>query len=237
MTDFALHRAQIELDISAVAHQWGRHDKPMLMAVSKMQELSALQKAVEAGQRLFGENRVQEAYAHWVDSGLREQHPDIELHLIGPLQSNKTKQAVALFDVIQTLDRISLADALAEEMAKQQRVCSCFIQVNTGDEKQKAGVSVREFEQLYRHATENAGLQVTGLMCIPPAEDLPAPHFALLANLGQQYRLPELSMGMSADYRQAIPLGATIVRVGTALFGARPHQEDIITPLAEEPVA
>lgn len=209
-------------EIAATSKQWGRQpDACRLMAVSKMQPIPALQEALASGQRLFGENRVQEAHAHWQESGLLAAHPNIELHLIGPLQSNKAKAAVALFHTIQTLDRISLADALAAECAKQNKRMACFIQVNTGAEPQKAGVALSDFEALYRHATEIAGLHVTGLMCIPPAHQLAAPHFALLANLAKAYNLPELSMGMSADYKQAIGLGSTIVRVGTALFGAR----------------
>lgn len=210
-------------DIAATAAQWGKKpDACRLMAVSKMQPIPALQEALASGQRLFGENRVQEAQAHWQESGLLAAHSDIELHLIGPLQSNKAKAAVTLFHTIQTLDRISLADALAAECAKQNKRITCFIQVNTGAEPQKAGVALSDLETLYRHAVEVAGLHITGLMCIPPADQLAAPHFALLANLANAYNLPELSMGMSADYKQAIGLGSTLVRVGTALFGARP---------------
>lgn len=219
---FAAARAEILEDIAHQAALWHRDPAGIrLMAVSKTQSHESLENAIACGQRLFGENRVQEAQAHWAQSGLLDCTPDLDLHLIGPLQSNKVKAAIGLFSTIQTLDRISLADALADALAKQNRKIACYIQVNTGEEGQKAGVAIKDLEMLYRHATENAGLSVTGLMCIPPASALASPHFALLANLAKHFNLPELSMGMSADYKQALPLGATIIRIGTALFGAR----------------
>ncbi len=171
------------------------------------------------GHRLFGENRVQEALEHWC--ALKEAFQDITLHLVGPLQTNKVKEAVALFDVIETLDRPKLAQALQKEMEKQGRNIPCLIQVNTGNEPQKAGVSVEELPGFLSYCQKECGLNIKGLMCIPPANEPPAMHFALLAKLAKDHGLKELSMGMSADFEKAIPLGATYVRVGTALFGDR----------------
>lgn len=189
-----------------------------LVAVSKNQNDAALDDALKAGQRLFGENKVQEAYAHWEKR--RAQYPDLRLHLIGPLQTNKADDAVALFDVIETLDRPKLVDALMRAMKKQSRLISCFIQVNIGAEEQKAGVDPAQLEELLRYARAQ-GLSVTGLMCIPPVDEDPVPYFKMLRNMAQELNLPECSMGMSADYERAIEQGATIVRVGTALFGVR----------------
>lgn len=189
-----------------------------LVAVSKMQEAPALTAALAAGQRVFGENRVQEAQAHW--AALKPATPDLRLHLIGPLQTNKAADAVALFDVIETVDRPKLADALAAAMAKQGRALPCYIQVNTGAEPQKAGVAVDGADALLAHCRA-VGLNVRGLMCIPPADGDPAPHFALLAGMAARMGLPDISMGMSADFELAIRHGATHVRVGSALFGAR----------------
>jgi pyridoxal phosphate enzyme (YggS family) len=189
-----------------------------LVAVSKLQPADRVTAALAAGQRLFGENRVQEAKGRWGE--LRSQYPDLRLHLIGSLQSNKAKDAVALFDCIETVDRESLADALVKEMEKQKRMLPCFIQVNTGEEAQKGGVIPDELPGLLEHCRK-IGLEIRGLMCIPPLNEPPAPHFALLRKLAARHNLPELSMGMSADYEQAIALGATYIRVGTALFGER----------------
>jgi PLP dependent protein len=191
-----------------------------LVAVSKVQPEERIEAALAAGQRVFGENRVQEAQSHW--QSRRERFPDLRLHLIGPLQTNKVKDAVALFDVIETIDREKLAAALAGEMAKQSRKLPCFIQVNTGAEEQKAGVLPgEELEALYRACTETHGLNIVGLMCIPPVEEPPPLHFALLADWARRLGLAQLSMGMSQDYEQAIHFGATHVRVGSALFGER----------------
>lgn len=247
--DIAANIAAIRDRIDKVCGQYGRDPAGVnLVAVTKTQSAEKIRAALTAGQRLFGENRVQEAKAHWesldlptpltsplppmgggiVGGGLSEEgrqtlrslYPDVKLHLIGPLQTNKVKEAVALFDCIETLDRPALVAALAKEMEKQGRRIPCFIQVNTGAEPQKAGVSVEELPALLKEAQE-AGLQVTGLMCIPPADEPPAPHFSLLQKLAQRHGLKNLSMGMSGDFEKAIPLGATHVRIGTALFGER----------------
>ena len=192
-----------------------------LVAVSKTVPQQGIRQAIAAGQRLFGENRVQEAQAKFPP--LKREYPDLELHLIGPLQTNKVKEAVALFDVIQTLDRVRLADALAAERDKTGRCPSLFLQVNTGEEPQKAGVLPRETASLIDHARK-LDLPLEGLMCIPPAGDDAAPHFAFLAKLARDHGLKNLSMGMSGDFEMAVKFGATHVRVGTAIFGMRtPH--------------
>jgi len=189
-----------------------------LLAVSKTVPAERIREAIAAGQRLFGENRVQEAQAKF--PAFKGEAPDLELHLIGPLQTNKVKDAVALFDVIQTLDRARLADALAAERQKQGRCPRLFLQVNTGEEPQKAGVMPREAASLIAYACK-LELPLVGLMCIPPAEDDAAPHFAFLAKLARDHGLSQLSMGMSGDFELAVRFGATHVRVGTAIFGAR----------------
>jgi pyridoxal phosphate enzyme (YggS family) len=189
-----------------------------LVAVSKTVPEPGIREAIAAGQRLFGENRVQEAQGKY--TALKQQYPDIDLHLIGPLQSNKVKEAAALFDVIQTLDRPKLAEALAQERDKSGRCPRLFLQVNTGEEPQKAGALPRETTGLIEQARKLA-LPLEGLMCIPPAEDDAAPHFALLAKLARDHGLTQLSMGMSGDFELAVKFGATHVRVGTAIFGAR----------------
>lgn len=189
-----------------------------LIAVSKTHEAPAIAPLIAAGQRVFGENRVQEAQAKW--PALREATPDIELHLVGQLQSNKADDAVALFDAIHSLDRPSLVAALAKAMDRHDRRPACFVQVDIGDEPQKGGVAVSELPALLAEA-RSAELPVIGLMCVPPLELEPAPWFALLAKLADDNGLPGLSMGMSGDYETAVTLGATHVRVGTALFGAR----------------
>lgn len=190
-----------------------------LVAVTKMQGAESLEAALSFGHRLFGENRVQEARNHWLP--FKGQYPDIKLHLIGPLQTNKAADAVALFDCIETLDREKLALALSGEMEKQGRRLPCLIQVNTGEEEQKAGIAPAALPDFLSFCREECGLTVTGLMCIPPADEPAALHFALLKKLAQNLALKELSMGMSADFEKAIALGATYVRVGSALFGTR----------------
>jgi len=189
-----------------------------LIAVSKTQGHDTILPALIAGQRLFGENRVQEALQKW--PALREMYNDIELHLIGPLQSNKVREAVMLFDAIHTLDRPKLADALRAAMDKTGRSPFLFVQVNTGEEPQKAGVSPLEADALIEQARK-LGLPLKGLMCIPPVSENHAPHFALLASIAKTHDLPLLSMGMSEDFEMAIRYGATHVRVGSAIFGAR----------------
>jgi len=190
-----------------------------LVAVSKTFPADVIEPVLAAGQRVFGENYVQEAKAKW--PGLRERYPDVELHMIGPLQSNKAKEAVELFDVIHTLDRPSLAEALAKEIAKQGRTPRLLVQVNTGEEPQKGGVTPGEADAFLEACRSKYGLQVEGLMCIPPAEEPPSPHFALLNTIARRNGLKVLSMGMSADFDEAIQLGATHVRVGSAIFGVR----------------
>lgn len=191
-----------------------------LVAVSKLMPAEAILPALDAGQRVFGENYVQEAKAKW--PALRERFPDVELHLVGPLQSNKAREAVELFDVIHGLDRPSLAAALAKEIARSGRRPTLLVQVNTGDEPQKGGVSPSRADGLLAECRDTHGLAIGGLMCIPPPEDPPSAHFALLARIAARHGLPILSMGMSADYPAAIQMGATHVRVGTAIFGERP---------------
>ena len=190
-----------------------------LIAVSKTFGAEAIEPVIAAGQRVFGENRVQEAKAKWPP--MRAAHPGIALHLIGPLQSNKAKEAVALFDAIHSVDRPSIAEALAKEIAKQNRHPTLFVEVNTGEDPQKAGVLPHEADAFIKTCRETHGLTVAGLMCIPPFEEAPAPHFALAAKIAARNGLSLLSMGMSADFATAIAFGATHVRVGTAIFGGR----------------
>lgn len=196
----------------------GSADDVTLVAVSKNQPDSRVEQILAAGQRVFGENRVQEAEARW--SGRRKKYPDLRLHLVGPLQTNKVKDAVALFDMIETVDREKLALALAQEMKKQNRNLPCLVQVNTGGEEQKSGIAPEALGGLLEFC-DGCGLDIQGLMCIPPLDEDPVPHFAMLRELAQKYKLPHLSMGMSGDYEKAISEGATFVRVGTALFGER----------------
>lgn len=191
-----------------------------LVAVSKMQPEPRIAAALELGHRLFGENRVQEAQERWADR--RADYPDLELRLVGPLQSNKTGDAVALFDVIETLDREKLAKAIVKEADKQGRMPRLYVQINTGEEDQKAGISPAEADAFLETVRETHGLPVEGLMCIPPLGEAPAMHFALLAKIARRNGLEKLSMGMSGDYETAIRYGATSVRVGSALFGERP---------------
>ena len=190
-----------------------------LIAVSKTFGAEAIEPVIAAGQRVFGENRVQEAKAKWPP--MRAAHPGIALHLIGPLQSNKAKEAVALFDAIHSVDRPSIAEALAKEIAKQNRHPTLFVEVNTGEEPQKAGVLPHEADAFIKTCRETHGLTIAGLMCIPPFEEAPAPHFALAAKIAARNGLSLLSMGMTADFATAIAFGATHVRVGTAIFGGR----------------
>ncbi|WP_137127037.1 YggS family pyridoxal phosphate-dependent enzyme [Roseomonas sp. HF4] len=191
-----------------------------LVAVSKTHPQDAVVAALAAGQMVFGENRVQEATAKFPP--LRAAHPGLRLHIIGGLQTNKARDAVRVADVIESIDRPKLAAAIAEAMVKENRRPDCLVQVNTGDEAQKAGVPRAEADAFIRAAREEYGLPVTGLMCIPPVEDDPRPHFAYLRELAARHGLPVLSMGMSADFEAAIAEGATLVRVGTAIFGSRP---------------
>ncbi|MBA8899968.1 YggS family pyridoxal phosphate-dependent enzyme [Phyllobacterium sp. P30BS-XVII] len=190
-----------------------------LVAVSKTFEADEIRPVLDAGQRIFGENRVQEAQSKW--PGLRNDYEGIELHLIGPLQSNKSDDAVALFDVIETVDREKIAVALASEMKKQNRFPKLYVQVNTGSEPQKAGIEPKEAVAFVKRCREVHGLSIDGLMCIPPAEENPGPHFALLEKIAREAGVEKLSMGMSGDYEVAVGFGATSVRVGSAIFGSR----------------
>jgi pyridoxal phosphate enzyme (YggS family) len=190
-----------------------------LVAITKTFGADAIVPVIEAGHRVFGENRVQEAKAKWPP--LRARFPDLELHLVGPLQSNKVREAVGLFDAIHTVDRPKIAAALAEEMARTGKNLKLFIEVNTGAEPQKAGVLPEQADAFIAECREQHGLAIEGLMCIPPLDEVAAPHFALLAKIAARNGLKSLSMGMSADFASAIAFGATHVRVGTAIFGAR----------------
>jgi len=190
-----------------------------LVAVSKRQPDAKIDAALVAGQRVFGENRVQEATSRW--AARRSQYADLTLHLIGPLQTNKVAEAVALFDVIEVVDRQKLARALATEMTRQNRHLPCFIQVNTGEEPQKSGIFPDQISDFFVFCRDNLGLPIQGLMCIPPVDEDVALHFALLNSMAKRLKLSKLSMGMSSDYTDAIGFGATSVRVGSAIFGAR----------------
>jgi hypothetical protein len=206
--------------IEAAARGAGRPlDQVTLVAVSKTNPQSAVRAALAAGQRVFGENRVQEALEKFPE--LRGAFPDLVLHLIGPLQTNKVKEAVAHFDVIETVDRTRLAEALAREMERCGRRPPCLVEVNTGEEAQKAGVFPAAADDFIVDCRDRLGLPIEGLMCVPPHDEEPSPHFALLREIARRHKLPVLSMGMSADFETAIRFGATHVRVGTAIFGAR----------------
>lgn len=206
--------------IAAAARDAGRDPASVtLVAVSKTHGADRVRELLQAGQRIFGENRVQEAEGKF--PALKAEHPDLELHLIGPLQTNKAREAVALFDVIQSVDRERLAATLAKEMDRAGRRPRCFLQVNTGEEEQKAGVAPAEVDAFVAACRDTYKLPVVGLMCIPPVDEEPALHFALLAKMAARNGLASVSMGMSADYETAVKLGATHVRVGTALFGER----------------
>jgi pyridoxal phosphate enzyme (YggS family) len=210
----------VEQDI-ARACEHARRDRSSvtLIAVSKTFDATAIASVIAAGQRVFGENRVQEAKAKW--PGLMSAYPDIALHLIGPLQSNKAREAVALFDAIHSVDRPSICEALAKEIDSQKRRPQLFVQLNTGEEPQKAGIAPAEADAFIASCREKYGLPISGLMCIPPVDDAPAPHFALTAKIAKRNGLKGLSMGMSADFAIAIQFGATHVRVGSAIFGHR----------------
>ena len=192
-----------------------------LIAVSKTFEADVVREALEAGQRVFGENRVQEAKGKWPH--LREAFPDVELHLIGPVQSNKAKEAVALFDVIHTVDRKKIARAIRLEMERQGKQVDLFVQINTGSEPQKAGIIPEEADDFIGFCQVELGLTIRGLMCIPPVDENPKAHFKLLRKIAKRNGIEDLSMGMSADYGVAIKQGATFVRVGSAIFGTRTH--------------
>ena len=195
-------------------------DRPVtLVAVSKRQPDDRIDAALAAGQRVFGENRVQEAQGRW--GSRRDRHADLTLHLIGPLQTNKAGDAVALFDVIEVVDRPKLAKALGDEMSRQNRHLECYIQVNTGKEAQKSGIAPEDADDFIAYCRDEAGLKITGLMCIPPIEEEAAMHFALLQTIAKRNDLSILSMGMSDDFEEAIAFGATAVRIGSAIFGAR----------------
>jgi PLP dependent protein len=219
-SDIAAARAAILDRIAAAARAVGRDpDSVVLMAVSKLQPDERVEAMLAAGQRVFGENRVQEAQTRW---SARRRAPDLQLRLIGPLQSNKAADAVALFDVIESLDRPKLAAALADAAQMRGRSPDILVQINTGEEPQKSGIAPIEADAFIRAVRETYGLPVGGLMCIPPVGEEPAMHFALLAKIAARNGLAMLSMGMSEDFETAIRFGATHVRVGSALFGARP---------------
>lgn len=215
-----LQYKQVCSEIRAAEKRAGRAEgSATLVAVSKTFSAEEIEPILAAGHQVFGENRVQEAQAKW--PGLRAQYEGVELHLIGPLQTNKAREAVRLFDVIETLDRPKLAHALKAAAEHEGRMPRLFVQVNTGEEPQKAGIAPHEVEAFLKLVRDELALPVEGLMCIPPADQAPSPHFALLAKIAAQHNLPNLSMGMSADFATAVALGATHVRVGSAIFGNR----------------
>ncbi len=215
--------SEVKQSIATVAEAAGRTpDEIELVAVSKVHNEETIRPALEAGHRVFGENRVQEAQSKW--PVLKEEFENVKLHLIGGLQTNKVKEAVALFDVIETVDRPKLARSLAKEMEKQDRSLEVYLQINTGEEDQKGGCMPAEADDFIRLCVEELGLKVKGLMCIPPITEEPSLHFAFLRKLAQAHGLTALSMGMSSDYETAIRFGATSVRVGTAIFGQRPKK-------------
>jgi PLP dependent protein len=214
--------AAVRADIVRACRDAGRDPASVtLVAVSKTFAADAIEPIMVAGQRIFGENRVQEAKGKW--PALRARNADLELHLVGSLQSNKAREAVALFDAIHSIDRASLAAAIAKETARQARQPLLFVEVNTGAEPQKAGVAPQDVDAFLAACRTDYGLTISGLMCIPPVDEAPAPHFALTAQIARRNGLTLLSMGMSADFPTAIAFGATHVRVGTAIFGARPQ--------------
>jgi len=220
MSEGGRRLAEVKARIAAAAQAAGRAaGEVTLVAVSKTHGANRVRELLEAGHRVFGENRVQEAEGKFPT--LKAEFPDLELHLIGPLQTNKAREAVGLFDVIQSVDRDKLAATLAKEMARAGKRPACFIQVNTGEEPQKAGVLPAEVDAFVATCRDAHKLPIVGLMCIPPVDEEPALHFALLAKIAKRNGLARLSMGMSADYETAVRLGATDVRVGTALFGVR----------------
>lgn len=211
---------RVRVELAAAAGEAGRDVNDVtLVAVSKTQSREAIMPVLQAGQRVFGENRVQEAEGKW--PALKDQFSDVRVHLIGPLQSNKVRQSLALFDVIETLDRPKLARALARIMDETGLRPDCMIQINTGEEDQKAGIAPLQADEFISLCRDQLKLPISGLMCIPPFDEEPSLHFALLAQIAKRNGLANLSMGMSADYRVAVRFGATHVRVGTAIFGAR----------------
>jgi pyridoxal phosphate enzyme (YggS family) len=219
MTDISANLTDITTSIKAMCDHTGTGNiNPKLIAVSKRQPNEKIQAALNAGQRIFGENRVQEAIGHWSEK--RSLYSDLELHLIGSLQTNKAKEAVELFDCIQSVDRVKLAKAIAKEAEKQKKHPDIFIQVNTGNEPQKSGCLLHELDALVEECKAH-NLNLIGLMCIPPVDDDPSLHFALLKKLAKRHTLKNLSMGMSSDYALAASMGATHIRVGTAIFGER----------------
>jgi len=210
----------VQATISQAAIDAGRNPRDIrLIGVSKQQPEDRIDASLAAGLRVFGENRVQEAEVRWLKR--KNTFPDLEIHLIGPLQTNKVRSAIRLFDVIQTVDRERLAHTLGRVMAEEGRNLPCFVQVNTGEEEQKAGISTSDAEAFVRTCIDKYALNIVGLMCIPPAKDVAAPHFAFLQQMADQLNLPYTSMGMSGDYPAAVELGATHVRVGSAIFGDR----------------
>jgi PLP dependent protein len=214
-------RGNIVIKLSEAAALSGRNKNDItLIAVSKQQPDERIEESLASGQRVFGENRVQEAFERW--QARKIEYPEMQLHLIGPLQSNKAQNAVALFDVIHTVDRPKIAKALEHQMTAAGRSLSCFIQVNTGEEDQKAGIAPDKLESFLSFCRDEVGLQIVGLMCIPPVDEEPAMHFALLKKLADRYELSQISMGMSSDFDTAISFGATHIRVGAAFFGERP---------------
>ena len=222
MASVADQLSSVLSDIRKAEAEYGRPEGAVtLIAVSKTFEADAIRPALETGHRVFGENRVQEAMGKWPE--LRGSFDGIELHLIGPLQSNKAKEAVATFDVVHTVDRPKIAKALKAEMNKQGRDLPCFIQVNTGEEPQKAGIPPKEVDQFVKECKETVGLNIVGLMCIPPVDEAPGEHFALLQKIAARNGLSQISMGMSSDYETAVGFGATHVRVGSAIFGSRDY--------------
>ncbi|WP_366653844.1 YggS family pyridoxal phosphate-dependent enzyme [Fodinicurvata sp. EGI_FJ10296] len=224
--EISANLAALNARIAAAAAESGRPAEAVtLVAVSKVQPDARIDAALAAGHRVFGENRVQEAMERW--TGRRGAYPDLRLHLIGPLQTNKVRDAVALFDRIESVDRPKLARALARVIAEEGRDVDCLIQVNTGEEPQKAGVLPKDLDDLVRVCREECGLPLAGLMCIPPVEQQPAPHFAFLAELADRHGLPVRSMGMSGDFETAIHQGATHVRVGTGVFGERDYGDKV----------
>lgn len=220
MSEVAAHLAAVRSAIAEAARAAGRDPAAItLVAVSKTQPAEAVLGAIAAGQRVFGENRVQEARAKFPE--LKADHPDLALHLIGPLQTHKVREAIGLFDVIHTIDRPKLARVVADEMERAGRRPACLVQVNIGREPQKAGIDPDQADALIRVCRDEFGLPVAGVMCIPPAEGDPAPHFRLLADIAARNGLGTVSMGMSGDFAAAIRAGATCVRVGSAIFGGR----------------
>ncbi len=218
IADPAANLKAIEARLTAASAESGR-SRAKVLIVTKTQPAERILPLLEAGWRRFGENRVQEAMSKW--PALRARYPSAELHLVGPLQTNKARDALALFDVIQSLDRERLAQILAGEIAKQGKRVRLYVQVNTGEEPQKAGVAPAAADAFIARCRDEWGLPIEGLMCIPPEGEAPAPHFALLAKIGRRNGLAHLSMGMSGDYLIAASLGATLVRIGSGVFGAR----------------